>query len=187
MKNLILVASPPACGKTFVSKALAKGVKNPVYLDKDTIIPLSKKVFEAGNEPYNRDSQFFKKYLRDAEYEATMDFALESLEFNDNVIVNAPFSKELRSKEYMEILKKRLEAIGGRVIPVWITCDTDLCHKRMVERNSDRDTWKLENWDEYIKGENFSTPDLENIILVDTTTSDLVKIGMDKVLKVINV
>ena len=28
----------------------------------------------------------------------------------------------------------------------------------MIERNSDRDTWKLANWDEYISGCNFETP-----------------------------
>ena len=28
----------------------------------------------------------------------------------------------------------------------------------MIKRNSDRDTWKLANWDEYIAGCNFSVP-----------------------------
>lgn len=28
----------------------------------------------------------------------------------------------------------------------------------MIERNSPRDKWKLENWDEYIKGVNFDIP-----------------------------
>ena len=37
-KKLILVTSPPACGKTFISKELAKRLKHVVYLDKDTLI-----------------------------------------------------------------------------------------------------------------------------------------------------
>ena len=37
-KKLILVTSPPACGKTYVAKALAKNLKHVVYLDKDTLI-----------------------------------------------------------------------------------------------------------------------------------------------------
>lgn len=37
-KKLILVTSPPACGKTYVAKALAKNLKHIVYLDKDTLI-----------------------------------------------------------------------------------------------------------------------------------------------------
>ena len=35
MKKLILVTSPPACGKTFISKQVAKALPNCVYLDKD--------------------------------------------------------------------------------------------------------------------------------------------------------
>ena len=41
MKKLILVTSPPACGKTFVTKKLAKAMPNCVYLDKDSLIVLS--------------------------------------------------------------------------------------------------------------------------------------------------
>ena len=39
LKKLILVTSPPACGKTYVSKKLAENLKHVVYLDKDTLIP----------------------------------------------------------------------------------------------------------------------------------------------------
>ena len=45
MKKLILVTSPPACGKTFVTRKLAKAMPNCVYLDKDTLIVLSKQIF----------------------------------------------------------------------------------------------------------------------------------------------
>ena len=44
MKKLILVTSPPACGKTFISRKLAKALPNCVYLDKDTLIVLSKQI-----------------------------------------------------------------------------------------------------------------------------------------------
>ena len=54
LKKLILVVSPPACGKTFVSKKLASALTHVVYLDKDTLIPLSKKIFEVAGEEYNR-------------------------------------------------------------------------------------------------------------------------------------
>ena len=40
MKRLIMVVSPPASGKTFISKELAKALKHVVYLDKDTLIVL---------------------------------------------------------------------------------------------------------------------------------------------------
>ena len=37
VKKLILVTSPPACGKTYISKALAARLEHVVYLDKDTL------------------------------------------------------------------------------------------------------------------------------------------------------
>lgn len=182
-KYLILVGSPPACGKTYVSGELAKRLNNPVYLDKDTVIPLSKMVFKAANQPYNRDSDFFKEYVRDAEYIATFDLAFESLVYNDRVIVNAPFSKEFRDKEYIENLKTRLKKYDAELIPVWVSCDIDVCHKRMIKRNSDRDTWKLNNWDEYVQGQNYTTPDLEGLFVVDNSSNEDFEAGLKKLLE----
>ena len=39
MKSLLLVTSPPACGKTFVSKELAKALNPIVDSDKDAGSP----------------------------------------------------------------------------------------------------------------------------------------------------
>ena len=63
MKKLILVTSPPACGKTFISRKLAKALPNCVYLDKDTLIVLSKQIFKVAGEEYNRSSDFFQRFV----------------------------------------------------------------------------------------------------------------------------
>ena len=68
MKKLILVTSPPACGKSFVTRRVAKEMKNCVYLDKDSLIVLSKQIFLVAHENYNRSSDFFEEYIRDPEY-----------------------------------------------------------------------------------------------------------------------
>lgn len=184
-KYLILVGSPPACGKSYVSMELAKRLNNPVYLDKDTIIPLSKMVFKAGKEPYNRDSDFFKKYVRDAEYEAIMAISFESLAFNDHVLVNAPFSKELRNNQYINGLKEKLKSYDAELIPVWVHCDVEVCHERMIARNSDRDTWKLANWDKYIKNQNFSFPQFEDIHVINNSSTENLETGIENLLKVL--
>lgn len=184
-KYLILVGSPPACGKSYVSMELAKLLNNPVYLDKDTIIPLSKKVFEAGDQPYNRDSEFFKQYVRDAEYEAIMAISFESLAFNDHVIVNAPFSKELRDDNYIIDLKEKLVPYEAELITVWVHCDVDVCHDRMIERASDRDTWKLANWDKYINNQNFSLPQIKNIHVVDNSNAENFQADIQTLLKIL--
>jgi predicted kinase len=158
MKRLILVTSPPACGKTYVSKQLAKRLKHVVYLDKDTLIVLSKQIFKVAGEPYDRSSDFFEKNIRDYEYYAILDIAMEALQYEDTVLINAPFTREIRDEAYMNNLRAKLSAQGARLTVVWVKADVEVAHKRMIERNSDRDSFKLANWDEYIATQDFSIP-----------------------------
>lgn len=158
MKKLILVTSPPACGKTFVSKEISKALDHVIYLDKDTLIGLSKQIFVVANEEYNRSSDFFEEHIRDYEYDVVVDLALEALDYDDTALINAPFSREIRDKEYMKGLKAKLAAKGAKLVIIWVETDPEVVHQRMIDRNSDRDTWKLENWDEYIKKCNFNRP-----------------------------
>ena len=158
MKRLILVTSPPASGKTFVSKQLAKNLQHVVYLDKDTLIVLSKQIFYAANQEYNRSSDFFEKYIRDYEYAAIIALAMEALEYDDIVLINAPFTKEVRDPGYMRDLRMNLEHKGARLTVIWVQTDIEVCKQRMIQRNSDRDKWKLEHWDEYTAGINFDVP-----------------------------
>ena len=158
MKRLILVTSPPASGKTYISKQLAKKLKHVVYLDKDTLIVLSRQIFAVANQEYNRSSDFFEKNIRDYEYDAIVALALEALEYDDIVLINAPFTREIRDEKYMADLKAKLALKNARLTVIWVKTDIDVCRQRMISRNSDRDTWKLAHWDEYISGINFEIP-----------------------------
>jgi tRNA uridine 5-carbamoylmethylation protein Kti12 len=158
MKKLILVTSPPACGKTFISKQLSKTLKHVVYLDKDTLIGLSKQIFIVAGQPYNRSSKFFEDNIRDYEYETIVALALEALEYDDIVLINAPFTEEIRDVNYINNLKDRLIEKGTRLVVVWVETSVEVCRQRMIARNSDRDTWKLEHWAEYIASCDFSIP-----------------------------
>ena len=157
-KKLIIVTSPPACGKTYISKALAKRLDQCVYLDKDTLIVLSKQIFKVAGEPYNRSSDFFEENIRDYEYECVVDLALEALDYSDLALINAPFTREIRDLNYMNSLKAKLAEKGATLSVIWVQTDPEIVHERMIERNSDRDTWKLEHRDEYIASCNFEIP-----------------------------
>ena len=185
MKKLILVTSPPACGKTFVTKKLAKAIPNCVYLDKDSLIVLSKQIFVVANQEYNRSSDFFEAEIRDYEYDCIMEIAMEALEYNDTVFINAPYTREVRTPGYMENLRRQLlEKKGAELIVVWVQCDVEVCRQRMIPRNSDRDTWKLENWDEYVKKLDFSVPTgIKNIFLFDNSSDDKFKVSIKEAVK----
>lgn len=158
MKKLILVTSPPACGKTYVAKQLARALNHVVYLDKDTLIILSKQIFKVAGQPYDRSSDFFEENIRNYEYEAILNLAYEALEYDDIALINAPFTREVRNPEYIRSLRATLAKKQIQLCIIWVVTDPEVCHQRMIARNSDRDTWKLEHWDEYIKKCDFSIP-----------------------------
>ena len=172
MKSLLLVTSPPACGKTFVSKELAKALNPRVYLDKDTLIGLSKQIFVVAGEEYNRSSDFFEEHIRNYEYDVALDLALEALDYCDTALVNAPFTREVRDKEYMDNLRAKLAERDVELVVIWVETDPEVCHQRMIERNSDRDTWKLENWDKYISGCNFEKPDIPGLMVFKNSSTE---------------
>lgn len=187
MKSLILVTSPPACGKTYVSKAIAKKLDHVVYLDKDTLIVLSKQIFKVANQEYNRSSDFFEENIRDYEYYAVLDLAFEALEYADNVLINAPFTREIRDVKYVEDLRAKMEAMGGRLVIVWVETSPETCHQRMIKRNSSRDTWKLEHWDEYIASCNFEMPtNIGEVLVFKNNSGEEFDESLEKIAKLLN-
>ena len=186
MKKLILVTSPPACGKTFISRKLAKALPNCVYLDKDTLIVLSKQIFKVAGEEYNRSSDFFQREIRDYEYYAVLDFAFEALEYNDTVLINAPFADVIRDNEYLDNLRAKLKEKDAELFVVWVHTDVEVCHERMIKRASDRDAWKLAHWDEYIATQNFKQPDnIPELFVFNNSSEEEYKKSIDAAVKAI--
>ena len=158
MKKLILVSSPPACGKTYISRQLAKALKHVTYLDKDTLIPLSKQIFRIAKKSYDRSSDFFEENIRDYEYEVIVDLGLEALQYEDNVLINAPFTRELNDIDYIHGLQKKLNALGAKLVVIWVTASPEVSRERMRRRNSDRDGYKISHWNDYVKTIDFAVP-----------------------------
>ena len=159
-KRMILVTSPPASGKTFVSKQIAKKLPNVVYLDKDALIPLSSRIFYVAGQENNRSSAFFEEHIRNFEYETILNLGFEAIEYANLVLINAPFTREVRDNEYIKNLKAKLAEHNAELIVIWVVTDIEISRKRMIARNSPRDTWKLANWDEYVASRDYSTPNL---------------------------
>ena len=159
-KRMILVTSPPASGKTFVSQQLAKKLPHIVYLDKDALIPLSSRIFHVAGQENNRSSVFFEEHIRNFEYETILNIGFEALEYANLVLINAPFTREVRDNEYIKNLKAKLAKHNAELIVIWVVTDIEVSRKRMIARNSPRDTWKLANWEEYVASRDYSTPNL---------------------------
>jgi len=104
------------------------------------------------------DGQFYLENLRAAEYTTLFNLAFSALRFSNFVLVNAPLLKEIRDMEYMCGLKQRAAQLGAELILVWVTASSSVRYERMKARNSDRDTMKLAQWEEYIRTTDYSLP-----------------------------
>ena len=71
---------------------------NFAFLDKDTLYgDYSSRVMQLlTGDPHDRDSPTFLEHLREPEYEGLLATARENLEIGVNVVVCAPFSREVK-------------------------------------------------------------------------------------------
>lgn len=162
-------------------------MQHVVYLDKDTLIVLSKQIFKVAGQPYDRSSAFFQANIRDYEYDCVLALAMEALDYDDIVLINAPFTQEVRDNAFIANLKAKLAEKGATLAVIWVETSPEVVHQRMIDRNSDRDTWKLTHWDEYIKQCNFAIPEnladpqhKDNLILFQNNNDEEFAASMKK-------
>ena len=82
-----------------------------------------------------------------------------ALEYDDIGLINAPLTQEIRDLDYITTLRAELKKKQAELVGIWVDTNPEVCHQRMIDRNSVRDTWKLEHWDEYVKTIDYSIPE----------------------------
>lgn len=157
-KKVILVAGAPACGKTYVSQLIARALEHVVYLDKDDLRELLAAAFRASGNPVDMDSDFYNNALRNAEYATILQVAFSALEFEDRVVLNAPFLAQVRDARFMRAIKAKANAMGAELLLVWVTVSEPVWYERMKARNNSRDAGKLADWEGYAASVDVSAP-----------------------------
>jgi hypothetical protein len=114
---------------------------------------------EAGRNPDDRDSVYFKRTYREPIYETLFDIARENLPVRD-VVVAGPFTRELRDPSWPS---KLCQTLGSPVEVHYVSCSSEIRKKRLAERGDARDLAKLRDWEQYIQYYEESPPVFEHV------------------------
>jgi predicted kinase len=159
LQKLVFFVGVAGTGKTTVARELSAKIP-AAFLDRDTVGGrFVEHILVMNNlDPNDRDSDFYKKHLRDLEYDTAKDICIENLSAKQNVFMISPFTAELKNKQWIE---KVIGAAGlsknevdVKVIVVTLS-DMDLQKERIVDRQTERDQWKLDHWDDFKKRVDF--------------------------------
>ncbi|MFE3114176.1 AAA family ATPase [Kitasatospora indigofera] len=151
--TLVLVGGYAGSGKTELSRFLSE-ISGWPLLDKDPMCrPLVESLLVAlGSDRNDRHSEVYRSKVRPLEYESLLAAVNANIDCGISSIVTAPLIAELRDEGWMRRLKTRCDARGVTVAPVWVTCDVESMRDYIGHRSAARDTWKLDNWAEYVEG-----------------------------------
>lgn len=155
MARLIFICGHAGAGKTTLAKRAvprlhARSGASYFLLDKDTVYGgYSQQVMGLlTGDPNDRDSPTYLQHLRDPEYHGMIDIARENVALGVNVVLVAPFSRELKSGLLFDPQALRLPS-GCDVRVVWVSLDEPTSRRRIVERGDERDAYKLAHWEQY--------------------------------------
>lgn len=162
MHTTYIVCGSPGAGKTTYARKLASD-RSAALLDIDTVTERLVRLAlrEAGYDPDDRDSEYFKRTYREPIYETLFDIARENIPFQEVVVVG-PFTKELRDPDWPAKLSEQL---GGSVEVHYIHCPPEIRRQRLAQRGDTRDLAKLRDWENYIHYYNESPPVFEHILV----------------------
>ncbi len=168
MHTTYIVCGSPGAGKTTYAKKLASE-RGAALLDIDTATErlVRTALREAGHDPDNRDSEYFKRTYREPIYDTLFDIARENNPFQEVVVVG-PFTKELRDPDWPAKLSQTL---GGPVEVHYVYCPPDERKHRLEERSNPRDLAKLRDWENYVQYYEEKPPVFEHV-LIDGSTNE---------------
>ncbi|MFC8047977.1 GntR family transcriptional regulator [Nocardia sp. NPDC057353] len=151
--QVIYVGGYAGSGKTEFGRVLARMSGWPI-LDKDTLTRtvVDTALVQLGSTASDRESPTYLNLVRPAEYECLAAAVRENIGCGVSAVSTAPYIKEFHSEAWFRRTCVELDTAGADMTVVWIRCQPASMHSYITRRGAARDSWKLENWDEYVAG-----------------------------------
>ena len=150
--TILFLIGLPASGKSTIGKMIASQF-DFCYLDKDVVCnTFTGQLLELqGHPPSDRECIFYQDVVMKLEYKTLLDIANDNLKIGRSVVIDAPFISYFSDIHYVENLKEAYEWKNVTPLVLQVHVDFPILKSRMIERAVNRDQWKLEHWDSYIK------------------------------------
>lgn len=146
----LLIAGPPASGKSMVGASLARTL-GAALIDLDVATEPLLSVIRSLVHVDDVDDPRLATLTRADRYETITRMAEDNLRIGNTVLLVAPFTEERRNIHAWEELVDRLHrAAGGAVTMIWLYLSREELLQRMRARRADRDEPKLSGEQEFL-------------------------------------
>lgn len=148
--NVVIVAGPAASGKTTFATRLALRSSSCLFdLDQITA-PLVQQCLALLDQPEYALDQELGRTLRPARYDSLLAAATANIVLGRDVVIAAPFSREISSPPAWQRMVARWSSAGPSSAPVntellYVQCPPALLRERLVRRGEPRDRLKIES------------------------------------------
>jgi predicted kinase len=146
VSRALLVAGPPASGKSNLGRALARRLRAGL-LDQDALtnplVAVVAGLVEAGDD---LDHPRLRELVRDARYDCLLDSAALQLRCGTHAVLVAPFTAETQDPERWRAVERRLRDSGASAVHlVWLQASAQLLERRLRLRAAPRDRPRLDD------------------------------------------
>jgi predicted kinase len=163
---LILIGGGAASGKSRIAIEVVRCILNGVLLDKDCLFgEWVDAILSARGHAADRDCLIYWDYIRPLEYTSLVRLAFDHLRLGKVVVIDAPLRPELDNLAWLQQMEQSCNDLGASLAAIWIEVSPECARRRMQQRSEPRDKWKLENWNEFIRRQNYGPPRAAQLVL----------------------